>query len=215
MADMTDTAAPNRSERKRRAILAAGQQLFLSQGFQGTTVDQIAALAQVSKQTVYKQFGDKEDLLFAIVSAALENAAAPVIERIVALANTTDLEGDLIELAVEYLHTVLAEPVTRLRRLVIAEAHRLPRLADLYYQRAPASTLEALTRTFGRLHDRGLLRVSETSLAADHFAFLVVGKPIDQALFFGGARARAAIDPVHYARNAVDVFLAAYRRADP
>jgi len=211
MPDVTDTATLNRSEQKRRAILAAGHELFLKQGYQGTTVDQIAAKAQVSKQTVYKQFGDKEELVFDIVSAVLENAAAPVLERIAALAETTDLEGDLAELAVEYLHTVLAEPVTQLRRLVIAEAGRLPRLAEMYYRRAPATTLEALAGTFGRLNDRGLLRDTDPSMAADHFAFLVVGRPIDQALFFGGTRAKADIDPAHYARHAVEVFLAAYR----
>jgi TetR/AcrR family transcriptional regulator, mexJK operon transcriptional repressor len=214
MSDVTDTATLNRSERKRRAILAAGHELFLQQGYHGTTVDQIAAQAQVSKQTVYKQFGEKEELLFAIVSAVLDQAAAPVLGRIAALTNTTDLEGDLTELAVEYLHTVLAEPVTQLRRLVIAEAGRLPRLAEMYYRRAPATTLEALAETFGRLHDRGLLRSIDPSMAADHFAFLVVGRPIDQALFFGGTRAKAEIDPAGYARHAVAVFLAAYRPSD-
>src|SRR6202008_3134543 len=60
---------PTRSERKRGTILDAGRELFLTGGYQGTSVDQIAARAAVSKQTVCKHFGDKQRLPLAIVSA--------------------------------------------------------------------------------------------------------------------------------------------------
>src|SRR5579862_5190521 len=53
---------PSRSARKRTAILEAARHLFFAQGFVGTSMDQIAARAAVSKQTVYKQFNDKEAL---------------------------------------------------------------------------------------------------------------------------------------------------------
>lgn len=204
-----------RSERKRQTILDAGQALFLRQGYRGTSVDQIAARAQVSKQTVYKHFGDKQDLLFAIVSAALQSAAEPVIERIAALPQTTELESDLIELAVDYLHTVLAEPVVQLRRLVITEAHRLPELAEMYYQQAPARTLTALADAFGQLHQRGILRIPEPWLAAEHFAFLIVGSPIDRALFYGGSRTLNDIEPMQNAIAGTQVFLAAYKCTQP
>jgi TetR/AcrR family transcriptional repressor of mexJK operon len=205
------TATPTRSERKRQTILVAGQQLFLDQGYRGTTVDQIAARARVSKQTVYKQFGDKQKLLFAIVTVILDSIAAPVIDRIIALADTTNLESDLAELAVHYLRAVLAEPVVQLRRLVIAEASRFPELADRYYQQAPVRTLSALADTLGRLDDRGLLNISDKHTAAEHFAFLVVGRPIDEALFYGGSQTLARIEPRDRARAAARVFLAAYR----
>src|SRR5437868_81719 len=50
---------PGRSARKRRAIMEAATTLFLRNGYQGTSMDDIAAAAAVSKQTVYKNFGDK------------------------------------------------------------------------------------------------------------------------------------------------------------
>ena len=64
----------------------------------------------------------------------------------------------------------------QLRRLVIGEANRLPELARLYYEHAPLRTLAALTDAFARLHDRGVLNAPEPSLAAEHFAFLIVGQ---------------------------------------
>ena len=49
-----------RSARKRRAILEAATTRFLRNGYRGTSMDEIAARAAVSKQTVYKHFADKE-----------------------------------------------------------------------------------------------------------------------------------------------------------
>jgi TetR/AcrR family transcriptional repressor of mexJK operon len=123
--------ALSRSERKRQTILSAGQHLFLSNGYQGTSMDQVAAGAAVSKQTVYKHFGEKKELLFAIVADALDSTVNAFSERIASLANSTDLRADLIALAREYLRAVLQEPVVQLRRLVIGEANRLPELAQL------------------------------------------------------------------------------------
>jgi TetR/AcrR family transcriptional repressor of mexJK operon len=127
------------------------------------------------------------------------------------LPETADLRTDLVELAGDYLGAVLQEPVVQLRRLVIGEANRLPELAQLYYDRAPTPTLAALADAFGSVHDRGLLYAPESRLAAEHFAFLVIGRPIDQALFYGGPQVLASIDIDSYTRAGVDAFLASYR----
>ena len=208
---MTETALPGRSARKRQTILSAGQQLFLSNGYQGTSMDQVAATAAVSKQTVYKHFGEKRELLFAIVTDALDTAGGSVRERITTLADSADIDADLAALAGDYLRAVMQEPVVQLRRLVIGEANRLPELARLYYEHAPLRTLGLLADAFAALHDRGVLNAPESTLAAEHFAFLIVGRPIDQALFDGAAGVLAGLDVDAYATAGVEVFLAAYR----
>ena len=205
------TEVLGRSARKRQTILSAGRTLFLSNGYQGTSVDQIAASAEVSKQTVYKHFGDKQELLLAIVDNALEASVTPFLERIAALADTADLEADLTAIAADYLRAVLLEPVVQLRRLVVGEANRFPELARRYYEQAPARTLAAFAACFARLHDRGLLHIPEAALAAEHFAFLIVGRCIDQALFYGGPPVLKSVDPAAHARAGVQVFLAGYR----
>ena len=200
-----------RSARKRLTILSAGRELFLGNGYQGTSVDQIAASAEVSKQTVYKHFGDKQELLLAIVNEALDSTVTPFLSRVETLGETTDLESDLTRLAGDYLRAVLQEPVVQLRRLVVGEANRLPELARLYYQQAPTRTLAAFADCFARLHDRGLLHVPEPGTAAEHFAFLVVGRCIDAALFCGGPAVASSIDVDHHVAAAIRVFLAGYR----
>jgi len=204
------TEVLGRSARKRLTILSAGRDLFLSNGYQGTSVDQIAASAEVSKQTVYKHFGDKHELLLSIVNEALDGTVTPFLERIAALAETTDVQSDLTALAADYLRAVLQEPVVQLRRLVVGEANRVPELAQLYYNQAPARTLAALADCFAALHGRGLLHIPEPAVAAEHFAFLIVGRSIDQALFYGGPQVLAGIDVEHDVRAGMRGFLAAY-----
>jgi len=208
---MPITSLTGRSAVKRESILTAGRQLFLTHGYQGTSMDQVAATAAVSKQTVYKHFGEKRELLFAIVTDALDGTAAAIGASIAALADSTDLEADLTALAADYLRAVTQESVVQLRRLVIGEANRLPQLARLYYEHAPLRTLASLASAFAELHDQGALNTPEPSLAAEHFAFLIVGRPIDQALFDGAPAVLSAVDVDSYARAGVNVFLAAYR----
>jgi TetR/AcrR family transcriptional regulator, mexJK operon transcriptional repressor len=208
-------ALPARSARKRESIMSAGRDLFLTHGYQGTSVDQIAAAAAVSKQTVYKHFGDKRELLLAIVGMVVDGAVQPFVERVAALGDSAqtalDLEAALVTLGSDYLGSVLAEPVVQLRRLVVGEANGLPELARRYYDQAPARTLTALAEAFATLHRRGLLDVPESTLAAEHFAFLVVGRSIDRALFFGGPATLSELDVAEHVRAAVRVFLAGYR----
>ncbi|SEH60038.1 DNA-binding transcriptional regulator, AcrR family [Mycolicibacterium rutilum] len=204
-------AVLGRSARKRATILEAGRTLFLRSGYQGTSMDQVAAMAEVSKQTVYKHFGDKQELLRAIVDDAVAGTVAPIVGRIAALADTDDLEPDLTALGSDYLRAVLQPPVVQLRRLIVAEANRLPELARQYHQQAPARTLAAWAEALGKLHDRGLLRVPDPDVAADQLAFLIVGRWIDQALFYGGPDVLADLDVERTVRAAVSVFLAAYR----
>jgi AcrR family transcriptional regulator len=67
----------------RAAVLRAAQELFLSQGYGATTVEQIAERAGVSKPTVFSAVGNKQELLSAVRTVALrgDDEAIPVAER--------------------------------------------------------------------------------------------------------------------------------------
>src|SRR5438094_9057733 len=88
-----------RSERKRVAILAAATDVFLENGYRGTSMDEIAALAAVSKQTVYKHFVDKERLFAEIVTRTVDEAADPVEHAVHGLAESTNVDRELREVA--------------------------------------------------------------------------------------------------------------------
>ncbi|MGW6841274.1 TetR/AcrR family transcriptional regulator [Streptomyces sp. NPDC054958] len=198
-----------RSARKRKAIMEAATELFLRKGYPGTSMDEIAATAAVSKQTVYKQFTDKETLFGAIIT----NASSKVglfVEVIEALRDTDDLDKDLTGLARQYIATVIQPGSLQLRRLLIAEAGRFPEVAADYYQRAPERTIAALAACFEHLAARGLLRLDDPVLAARHFAWLILAVPMDRAMFSALDDIQTPVELERLADEGVRVFLAAY-----
>lgn len=201
----------DRSARKRRVVVEAATTLFLRHGYLGTSMDQIAAFAAVSKPTVYKFFPDKEQLFTAIVLETLDRAGAPFLAELSRLAETRSgqLTDDLRDLARRYLATVTQPAVLQLRRLVIGASHQLPALASAYYERAPEQTLRTLADCFQRLADRGLLRAPDPHQAAAHFAFLVLGRALDKSLFCGD-QPFTAEELAAQADAGASAFLAAY-----
>jgi len=89
---------------------------------------------------------------------------------------------------------VIQPQVLQLRRLLIGEAGRLPKLSRAYYEGAPERTLATLAACFQHLGERGLLRVDDPRIAANHFAFLILGMSLDRAMFRGTDKTLAAAD---------------------
>ena len=199
-----------RTGRKRRAILDAATTLFLRDGYQATSMDQIAAAAAVSKQTVYKQFADKQSLFREIVADTVAEVADPVAQQVASLRDSGDLEADLRNLAHALLAQVIQPRVMQLRRLVIAEAGRFPDLGRLFYDSGPGRTIDALTATFESLAGRGRLRLRDPRLAAEHFNWLIISTPLNHVMLCGDAELPAQADLDRYADAGTRAFLAAY-----
>ena len=166
------------------AILDAATTLFLRHGYRGTSMDDIAALAHVSKQTVYTHFRDKQQL-FAELVRGNTGRVDDFLAASAALGESTDLERDLRAFARRYVRVVVQPDAIRLRRLVISEASRFPELAGEYYERVPMRVIAALAGHLQRLTARGQLHIEDAQVAATHFAWLILGRPLDEALFRG------------------------------
>jgi TetR/AcrR family transcriptional repressor of mexJK operon len=188
----------------------AATALFLRQGLPGTSMDQIAARAGVSKQTVYKHFVDKQRLFVEIVEAIVDEAGDPVHDEVVQLRDSGDLPADLRDLARRQLLVVMQPRLLQLRRLVIAEAGRFPELGRVFYERGAARTIDTLAATFHHLAGRGLLRVDDAGLAAAHFNWLIMSAPMNQAMLLGRDVSPDPAELDRYADGGVRAFLAAY-----
>ncbi len=192
------------------AIREAAARLFLEKGYQGTSMDDVAAAAQVSKQTIYTHFESKEKLFADLVLGNAETVDAFVATLGPALEASDDLPADLRELARRYLHTVMRPEVLRLRRLVLGEAGRFPDLARTYYERVPGRVIAELAAIFERLTEAGRLNAKHAEIAAQQFAWLALGLALDRAMFeqIDDGPQNGQLDDA--ADAAVATFLAAY-----
>ncbi len=203
-----------RSARKRRAIMEAATALFLRDGYRRTSMDQVAADAAVSKQTVYKQFADKEQLFRDIVLGVTSNSEAIITEMTSALRSTdiashAALRAVLTDVARRYIDGVLQPQVLALRRLIIAEAELFPDLARTYFEQGPDRAIQAVANALQTYIELGLIAADDPRLAAANFAYLVLAIPQDRAQFYPHERpSRAERDRL--ASEAVRIFLAAY-----
>lgn len=203
-----------RVARSRAVILVAATEQFLANGYLAANVDEIAAEAGVSKRTIYNIFGGKEQLFRETLSGPPTTAERFSEELSTRLAETDDVEAELRDVAVRLARTVLGGRIVRLRRMLIGEAGRFPELAREYYERAPGRVMTTIAEGLVRLHQRGLLRIEDARIAAEHFAFLVMGAPLDRALFVTDESPPSPEAIEHRAIQGVATFLRAYRPAD-
>ena len=207
--DASDPEPESRSSRKRRVILEAATAVFLDNGYVGTSMDEIATVASVSKQTVYKHFEDKETLFSELITSIVAEASDPVQAVVQELPESGDIESDLRDLARRQLALVMTPEIMRLRRLVIGEAGRFPELSRTFYELGPQRTIEALSGVFAQLNDRGALRIDDPSLAAEHFNWLIMSTPLNRAMFLP-EEAPSAAELQQSADAGVAAFLSAY-----
>jgi TetR/AcrR family transcriptional regulator, mexJK operon transcriptional repressor len=210
-----DVDAEPRSTRKRRAIIEAATAVFLRNGYLGTSMDEIAALAGVSKQTVYKHYADKKRLFIEMAVSTVNQASDPVHAEVRTLRDSGDIGADLRDLARRQLTLVMQPRLLQLRRLVIAEAARFPELGRTFYEQGPGRTIAALATTFGHLAARGMLHLDDPLLAAAQFNWLIMSAPLNQAMLLGDNSAPDPTDLDRHADDGVRTFLAAYGRPDP
>jgi TetR/AcrR family transcriptional regulator, mexJK operon transcriptional repressor len=164
---------------KRAAILASARTLFLRDGYERTSMDAVAADAQVSKRTVYDYFGDKERLLVGVVEDAaqsllhsLDDALAAHLSDDSRIRTTEELERALLAFVVELATTIVASADYAVAfRLVQEHRSQHPVLDSLLLSTAPE---RAIAERFAHFGEVGLLHVPDAPLAADHFNALTM-----------------------------------------
>lgn len=200
--------------RSRAAVVDAARTLFLRQGYAGTTMEEIAALAGLTKRTLYNNYASKEALFTQIVTEVIayaEEFTRGLREELTVGINDTNLRTTLDDLGRRLALGIVRPEVVALRRLLIGEAREFPALAAEYFDRAPGRVLETLASGFEHLGQVGLLRVADARHAAAQFAYLVAGEPLDHAVLAGTIPPREHV--IAYAREGVETFLARYAAA--
>lgn len=191
---------------KRDLILNTARDLFLVQGFEGTSIDQIAEAAGVSRQTIYNNFDGKEALFKALAGALADHVVEPLLGDEL---QGSDVESTLTKLAERALSLMVLPSTLALHRLVVTEAPKFPSVARQIYQSGAARAAQALAAYLALQSARGVLAVEDAELAAEHFFGMLAGHRQYRALLGVEEPGRPPIDT--RAAETVRAFLRAYR----
>lgn len=137
--------------RRHRAIISAAADLFAAKGFAETTMEDIAALAEVSPPTIYNYFRSKSDILLGLLEISKELMDAP-LDRII-----DDPKGDAIDVICEFVRIDLEDGfdyrqknVWRMISAAALEAQDERRAAYIQAQSIFTGKLERLIRQMQR-----------------------------------------------------------------
>ncbi|WP_136617190.1 MULTISPECIES: TetR/AcrR family transcriptional regulator [Mesorhizobium] len=198
-----------RSARKDREIIEAATAAFIAKGYDGTSMEEIATKAGASKQTVYKHFTDKETLFSEVVESTASQTNDVVESVTMLLSEAQFMEGGLQQLARRMTTTLMDDDLLKLRRLIIANADRMPQLGRSWYEKGFERMLASVASCFQKLTSRGLLQTSDPRLAASHLFGMLLWIPMNEAMFTG-SNPRSKADLERHADASVEAFLAAY-----
>lgn len=139
---MTSAAA----ERKRQQILEGALEIFLQEGFEGTSMDRVAAAAGVSKITIYKYFQDKEGVFKALIEQVTAQRFQIVFGE---FSFADDPTIGLRQIAKTFLDMLaIDEEYIAFMRLIVGESGRFPELAQLFVRALPQKVWALLSRYF-------------------------------------------------------------------
>ncbi len=205
MPDGAETPAPRRG-RKYDQVIEGARAVFMADGFEGASVDDIARAAGVSKATLYSYFSDKR-LLFMEVArlecARQANMAADSIDT------TRPPRAVLTEAAGRMIDIATSDFGRQMFRIAAAECARFPALGPAFYDSGPATARARLVAYFEQAVARRELSIPDLDLAADQFHALAKAGITERILFDPEAQ-MTPTDRERTVTGAVDMFMARY-----
>ena len=192
-----------RGEKRRMELARVAERLFLKHGFAETTMQMIASEAEASKETLYRHFSSKEALFAELISAKAADIAGPQS----ALARDAAPATALFELGMNLMRIMAKDGAASLFNIVVADAHRAPDLAAIFYDLGPGATLKRLTNYLRSATQRGQLCCADPHRAAKLFLGAVVAHHHLHSLIGQPPAPISASEMRNHVQAAVEMFL--------
>ncbi|MYM55601.1 TetR/AcrR family transcriptional regulator [Thalassovita mangrovi] len=202
----TTTKAVIRTGRKFEQVLQGARQVFMTDGFEGASVDDIAKVAGVSKATLYSYFPDKRLLFMEVARCECDRQADEALD----LADFNAPPRKILHLAGQKMIEILiSEFSQRIFRICVGESERFPELGREFYQTGPMMGRQRLGDYLRGSCARGELRIEDFDLAADQFIELCKVDIFPRLIF--GIDTEFSKDEIdRVVDGAVDMFMARY-----
>jgi len=193
-------------ESKRDAILDAATELFLKNGLDGTSMDDVARKADMAKLTVYARFPGKEALFKAVIERRCDKYH---VHRDMGPLTPLPVREALQKFSESFMSLILNDEALQLYRVIEIEAVRNPKIAELFYETGPKPIKEAFEGMLTAWVNAGKVNIADVSKARDHFFSMLKGEAHHKALL-GLAPTPTPAQVTAHIESTINVFMAAY-----
>lgn len=187
----------------RERIMQAAREAFVTEGYR-CSIDRIAQLAGVAKQTVYNHFPTKEALFDEVTRANVSFFSVPLA------GDPATPRQALTEFAHAFRACVLSGTCMASMRTMVGEAQRFPDMAARTYHLGPAETRRQLAAYLARAMQAASLRHDDPDFAADMLIGMLIGAERTRLLF---GVAPEPVDESARIAAIIDCFMRAYQNA--
>lgn len=192
--------------RKIDQVIAGARTVFMRDGFEGASVDEIAREAGVSKATLYSYFSDKRLLFMEVAKVECRSQTDAAVDEIDL---TAPVRAVLTDAARHLIGFFLSDVGQQIFRIVIAESGRFPDLGREFWDNGPGRGRAVLAAYFEAAMDRGELQIDDLQLAADQFAELCKAG-LHTKVMIGVQSSFTEAEVERVVKGTVDMFLARY-----
>jgi AcrR family transcriptional regulator len=162
----------SRSEQKQAAILESARSVFFEDGYDVASMDRIAAVAGVSKRTVYGHFGSKNELFINVMFDMCRANSDP-------LGMTLDMEQPvetvLKGLGKAFLTMIFDPEGMALFRILVSQSANFPELGQAFFDGGPKELIAKITEYLGEQQKQGRIQVGDCEEAAGSFLASLFG----------------------------------------
>ncbi|KGC20238.1 TetR/AcrR family transcriptional regulator [Burkholderia gladioli] len=192
---------------KRDQILDAATRVFLQHGYEGTSMDRVAAESNAARRTLYNQFDGKEALFEAMTARIW--ASFPVFDITRDEESLRDPKVGLTRLGHAVSNFWIPPEAVAFLRMVISEGPRFPALTKTFFEKGKAPAMDAVATYLEALSKRKLVKIKNSKLAARQFLGLI-DEPLLWVRVVGIDETYSQQERDVIVENAVDMFLGFY-----
>lgn len=203
---MNDATPIVRKGRKFGQVLEGARKVFMADGFEGASVDDIAKQANVSKATLYSYFPDKRLLFMEVANQECARQSQSAIDNIDMSAAPRQV---LSQAGRHFLRFITSKFGQQVFRICVAESDRFPEIGRAFYRSGPERMRAEMAEYFTGSIARGELKIDDLALAADQFGELCKAD-LWPRLMFGVIASVTEADIERVVDGAVETFLARY-----
>ncbi|ALV23750.1 multidrug efflux system CmeABC transcriptional regulator, TetR family [Campylobacter iguaniorum] len=203
LCELKSQKAKNRYEQ----IISVALELFLSNGFENTSLNEIISKSGGSLSTIYKHFGNKEGLFKAIIDRGVSKFSQDINKKI-CLDSSEDLEYFLHKFSEEYLAVVLTKESFLLKRLIFSESfNKDSQISKIFYESDVKIVNKILVDFFSKPTIKTKFKNQDFELLAFRFCYLLEEPYSMQKIVFGHDIDIDKIDKKQWIDECVDFFL--------